>query len=218
MDFPSCSSLLAAWTHRAAVKQFDPSRAVSREDWDFVRESLALVPSAYGLQPYRIVEVRGAELRAKLRTAAFDQPQVTDADRLLVFAVMNDFGESELEDHLERLRTQRGLPEEALGIFRGKVNDRVLHVLSPVQRRAWQARQAYIALGSLLWAAAQRGLDTCPIEALDIAVWDNLLDLEWKGLSCVCACAVGYRSAEESYADLPKVRLPVDEFLLVHEA
>lgn len=215
MDFPERASLLEAWNRRAAVKDFDPNLPVSSEDWDFLRATLGNVPSAYGLQPYRILEVRGDALREKLREAAFDQRQVTDADRLLVFAVMNEFGEAELEAHLERLRTVREMPEEALAIYRSKVIDRVLHALSPAQRRNWQARQAYIGLGVLLSAAAQRGIDTCPIEALDIAVWDSLLDLEWKGLSCVCACAVGYRSEDDSYSRLPKVRVPLDEFLPV---
>ncbi|MEN9353059.1 MAG: hypothetical protein RL318_384, partial [Fibrobacterota bacterium] len=191
MDFPSCSSLLEAWSRRAAVKRFDPALKINDADWEFLRQSLALVPSSYGLQPYRIVEVRGALLRQRLREAAHDQPQVTDADRLLVLAVMNEFGESELEEHLERLRTVRGLPEEALAIYRSKVLDRVLHAYTPLQRRCWQARQSYIALGSLLWAAAQRGIDTCPIEAIQIDAWDGMLDMEWKGLSCVCAVAVG---------------------------
>lgn len=217
MDFPERASLLEAWNRRAAVKDFDPSAAIAEPDWTFLREVLATVPSAYGLQPYRILEVRGAELREKLGAAAYDQRQVTEADRLLVFAVVTEFGEPELEAHLERLRTVREMPEEALAIYRSKVIDRVLHALSPVQRRNWQARQAYIGLGVLLSAAAQRGIDTCPIEALDIAAWDSLLDLEWKGLSCVCACAVGFRSPDDSYSRLPKVRLPLDEFLPVIE-
>lgn len=217
MDFPERASLLEAWNRRAAVKDFDPSLPVAPEDWEFLRATLGNVPSSYGLQPYRILEVRGASLREKLREAAYDQRQVTDADRLLVFAVMNEFGEPELEAHLERLRTIREMPEEALAIYRSKVIDRVLHVFSPAQRRHWQARQAYIGLGVLLSAAAQRGIDTCPIEAFDIEKWDSLLDMEWKGLSCVCACVVGHRSESECYANLPKVRVPMDEFLPVIE-
>jgi nitroreductase len=215
MDFPSCASLMENWSNRAAVKRFDADHKIPESDWEFLRQAMALSPSSYGLQPYRIVEVRGAKLRRKLRDAAFDQPQVTDADRLLVLAIVTEFGETELEGHLERLRTIRGMPEEALAIYRTKVLDRVLHAYTPVQRRCWQARQSYIALGSLLWAAAQRGIDTCPIEAIQIPEWDSLLDLEWKGLTCHCACAVGYRSDDETYANLPKVRLPLEEFLLV---
>lgn len=217
MDFPERASLLEAWNRRAAVKDFDPALPIAPDEWEFLRATLGNVPSSYGLQPYRILEVRGEALRDKLREAAYDQRQVTDADRLLVFAVITEFGETELEAHLERLRTIREMPEEAVAIYRSKVIDRVLHVLSPAQRRHWQARQAYIGLGVLLSAAAQRGIDTCPIEAFDIEKWDSLLDMEWKGLSCVCACAVGYRSQDDCYSKLPKVRVPMDEFLPVIE-
>ena len=217
MDHPSIESLRQAWLRRAAVKRFDPSRKLPQEDWDFLLEVVANSPSSYGLQPYRVLEVRGVELRRKLSEASYGQPQVTDSDRFLVFAIEDDFGEAEVDAHLERLRTVRNLPSEAVGAYREKVMTRIVNGLTPVQRKAWQARQAYIALGALMWAAAQRGIDTCPLEAIDTERYAELLDLPWKGLTAVVACAVGYRGADESYALQPKVRMPREELILVVE-
>ena len=217
MDFPSPAQMQAIWLRRAAVKRFDPLRVIPASDWDFLMEVLELCPSAYGLQPYRTIDVRSKERRQLLQTASYGQPQVAEASRYLVFAVVTDFGETELDAYLQRLREARGLPDEAVGAYRQKVLERVLAVLTPVQRRGWQARQAYIALGALLWAAALRGLDTCPLEAIDVAAYDRILELSKHGLTAVLACAVGYRGGEESYADLPKVRLPREELVRVLE-
>ena len=217
MDFPSPAQMQATWLRRAAVKRFDPLRAIPASDWNFLMEVLELCPSAYGLQPYRIIDVRGKARRSLLQAASYGQPQVAEASRYLVLAVVTDFGEAELDAYLQRLREVRDLPDEAVGAYRQKVLERVLGVLTPVQRRCWQARQAYIALGALLWAAAQRGLDTCPLEAIDIAAYDRILGLPKLGLTAVLACAVGYRGEEESYADLPKVRLPREELVRVLE-
>ena len=213
----SIEDLRAAWLRRAAVKRFDPGRAIPPEDWEFLMGTLAACPSAYGLQPYRILDVRASERREALRLASFGQPQVVEASRLLVFAIVTDFGVPELDAHLERLRVTRGLPEEALGAFRQKVVERLMEAYTPQQRRCWQARQAYLALGGLLWAAAQRGLDTCPLEGIDLAAYEAILGLRPQGLSAVFACAVGYRGSEETYCELPKVRLPREELIRVLE-
>jgi nitroreductase len=217
MDHPSIESLQQAWLWRAAVKRFDPARKLPQEEWEFLLDVIASSPSSYGLQPYRVVEVRGEGLRQNLSEASFGQVQVIDADRLLVFATVDDFGESEVNAHLERLRTIRGLPSEAIGSYRAKVMERIVNGLTPVQKQAWQAKQAYIALGALMWAAAQRGIDTCPLEAIDPVRYGELLDLPWKGLTAVVACAVGYRSQEETYASQAKVRMPREELILAVE-
>lgn len=208
------NELLEAWAGRAATKLFDPSRSISPTDWTTLLSVLELSPSSYGLQPYRVVDVKDPELRRSLREAGFGQSQFTDADRFLVFATVDGFGTSHLDAHLGRLAAKRGTSPEALEAYRSKVLDRVLRVLSPEQLAAWQARQAYIALGALLLAGAQLGIDTCPMEALDLEATDRILGLRAKGLSAVVGLALGYRAATESYSKLAKVRLPLAELLL----
>lgn len=208
------SDSLALWARRAAIKKFDPSKAIGAADWDAILQALHLAPSAYGLQPYRVVDVRDPAKRAAIREGAPQQAQVTDAAHLLVFALVTDFGEPHLDAHLARTKAARGTPDEALGIYRGRVVDGLLGKLDRTALLAWQARQAYIGLAAAMYQASQLGIDTCPLEAMNLEAADRVLDLGSRNLASVVGLAVGYRSEEDVYSKQAKVRLPRREFVL----
>ncbi|OYE02400.1 nitroreductase family protein [Nostoc sp. 'Peltigera membranacea cyanobiont' 232] len=80
----------------------------------------------------------------------------------------------------------------------------------------WSTRQVYIALGNFMTSAASAallGVDTCPMEGIEPVKYDNLLGLTAKGFMTVVACAAGYRSEEDKYASLAKVRFLKSEVL-----
>ncbi len=55
-------------------------------------------------------------------------------------------------------------------------------------------------------AAAMVGVDSCPMEGLDMAAYDQLLGLTDTPFTTVVGCALGYRSPNDKYAGAPKVR------------
>jgi nitroreductase len=55
-------------------------------------------------------------------------------------------------------------------------------------------------------ATALLGVDTCPMEGFIPAKFDELLGLTDSEFTCAVLCPAGYRSADDRYADLPKVR------------
>ena len=79
----------------------------------------------------------------------------------------------------------------------------------------WAARQAYIALGNLMTAAAVLGVDACPMEGLVPAEYDKILKLEGSGYKTVVACALGYRAASDKYASLAKIRYETADLVRV---
>jgi nitroreductase len=79
----------------------------------------------------------------------------------------------------------------------------------------WATRQTYIALGNLMTAAALLGVDTCPMEGLSPAEYDQVLNLHGSGYATVVACALGYRAAADKYAALAKVRYPTADLVRV---
>jgi len=79
----------------------------------------------------------------------------------------------------------------------------------------WATRQAYIALGNLMTAAAVLGVDACPMEGLAPAEYDRVLHLHGTGYATVVACALGYRAAADKYAGFAKVRYPAADLLRV---
>ena len=84
----------------------------------------------------------------------------------------------------------------------------------PEARVEWAARQVYIALGFLLAAAAGADIDACPMEGFDNNQFDEILGLKEKNLHSVVLLTVGYRSPEDNYQNMPKVRLPKDELFV----
>jgi nitroreductase len=58
------------------------------------------------------------------------------------------------------------------------------------------ARQAYIAFGVALTAAAFEEVDATPMEGFDPAQVDEILGLRAKGLRSVTLMPLGYRAAE----------------------
>jgi len=77
------------------------------------------------------------------------------------------------------------------------------------------ARQVYIALGMFIMAASVLGVDTCPMEGFEPPKFDEILGLPARGYGALCACAAGYRSGDDKYASLPKVRFKPQD-VVVH--
>ena len=56
-------------------------------------------------------------------------------------------------------------------------------------------------------------IDACPFEGLEPMKYDELLNLESTGYSTVAAVTLGYRHAEDKYAQLPKVRFGAQDVI-----
>ena len=76
------------------------------------------------------------------------------------------------------------------------------------------ARQAYVALGTALIAAAMEGVDSTPMEGFDPAAADEILGLRELGLRSVVLLPLGYRKEEGDWlVNLKKVRRPLEDFV-----
>lgn len=198
---------------RYATKKFDPSRKIPPEQWKVLEEAVSLAPSSYGLQPWRPFAILDPEVRERLRPAAHNQPQITDASHLVVFAAKLKITEQDVDEFIDRVAHQRKLPKEKLAQYRDNIIGDV--VTGPRSKLAadWSAHQAYIGLGVLLTSAAQLRIDACPMEGFDPSKFNEILGLSAQGYSAVALCTLGYRDPADPYAALAKVRVPVREFI-----
>jgi len=78
---------------RYATKKFDSLKKIPKHDFADLLEALRFSPSSFGLQPWKFVVVHDPLLRKELRPHAWDQPQVTDADALIVFCSLKTMDE-----------------------------------------------------------------------------------------------------------------------------
>src|SRR5271156_5927794 len=72
---------------RYATKKFDAARKIAAADWQTLEQALLYAPSSYGLQPWHFIVVTDPAVREKLRPVSWNQPQITDASHLVVFAI-----------------------------------------------------------------------------------------------------------------------------------
>jgi nitroreductase len=71
----------------------------------------------------------------------------------------------------------------------------------------WAARQAYIAIGTALIAAANVQVDATPMEGFNPQAVDDILGLKEKGLRSVALVALGYRDTINDHSlNAPKMR------------
>lgn len=209
----STEALLGQLQWRYATKAFDPDKKISAPDWDALEKALILTPTSYGFQPYRFVIVEDPATREKLVPHSWGQRQVADASHFVVFAAKETVTEADVDHYLARIAEVRGVAIETLAGFKGALVGDIVKGPRSAWQHEWATRQAYIALGNFMTAAALVGIDTCPMEGIAPAKYDEVLGLT-GGYKTVVACAAGYRSGQDKYAAASKVRYPADELII----
>ena len=206
----SATEYLQSLEWRYATKKFDPAREIPEADLQNLLRAIRLSASSYGLQPYKVLVIRDEAIREQLRPACWNQPQITEASHILVFANRADFDEDLIDSYLQAVSDTRKVPMENLSGYGNFMKSKLLD-LPAATKAEWTARQAYIAVGNLLSAAAVQRIDTCPMEGFERERVDEILGLKEKGLSAAVIVPVGYRSEADDTRHYTKVRRPEEE-------
>lgn len=205
--------LLEALNWRYATKIFDPARKIPAETWTTLEQALILTPTSYGLQPYQFLVVQNPAKRAELMPHSWNQKQVVAASHFVVFTARTEMKEADVDKFIQRAVEVRRLPAEALNRYRDVIVGDVVNGARGQIAHEWATRQAYIALGNLMTAAAVLGVDACPMEGLVPSEYNRILGLENSGYATVVACALGYRAPDDKYAGLPKIRFETKDLI-----
>ena len=207
------STLLENLNWRYATKKFDATKKISAADLNTLKEAVRLAASSYGLQPFKVVLVENPEIREKLKAAAWGQTQITDASHLFVFANDLNAGPESVAAYIKNISETRGLPTEALGGFADMMNG-VISNLSQEAKNIWTSKQTYIALGTLLAAAAELKIDATPMEGFNPAQFNEILGFDKLGLNAAVIATVGYRHDEDEAQHYKKVRKSQEELFI----
>ncbi|MGQ4275404.1 nitroreductase family protein [Terrihabitans sp. B22-R8] len=200
-----------AW--RYATKRYDAGKKVSEEVLDRIVEAVRLAPTSSGLQPFELIVVTNADIRARIRAAAWDQAQITDCSHLLVFAAWDDITADRVNMMFDLTNQVRGFENEGWEAYRRRLLGIVSERGTEANFQA-AARQAYIGLGAALIAAAFEEVDSTPMEGFEPAKVDDILDLGARNLRSVVLLPLGYRALEGDWlVDLKKVRRERDNFV-----
>ena len=190
---------------RYATKKMDPFKPVPQEKVDAIIEAIRMAPTSSGTQPFEVFVVTNPDVLEEVRKSASDQSQITDGSHLLVFAAWDNYT-SERIDTVVDLNVQGRGDLPMLHAYYDRLKSNYLPRDAEVNY-AHAARQAYIALGIALVAAAEQEVDSTPMEGFDPAAVDAILGLRERGLRSVVLMPLGYRDASSDWlAPMGKVR------------
>ena len=206
-------SLIDKLNWRYATKKFDHTKKLSPTQLDELLKAVHLSPSSAGLQSYKVIVVEDQATRQKLREAANGQSQITDASQLIILASETNLDEAYVKSFIDHVAKTRQIGRENLEGYEQMINGNVSK-LTEEQKLNWSNKQAYIALGVLLTSAAELGIDACPMEGFNADKFDEILGLKEKGLSAVVIATIGFRSEDDGYSKLAKVRKPEEEMFI----
>ena len=206
-------STLSNLKWRYAAKRMNGQK-VSAEKIENILEAIQLAPTSIGLQPFTVLVIEDQETRAKIAPAIYNQPQITEGSHVIIFAAWKDYSIENVDKYINQIATLRGIPVEALDGMRNMAAGAVSGK-TPEQLLAWNQKQAYIALGVGLVAAAEEQVDATPMEGFDPDALDAALGLAEKGLRSTVVMALGYRDEQNDYLNgKAKVRRVKDELFV----
>lgn len=207
-------SLLENLQWRHAVKAYDPTKKVAKEDLDRILEAARLAPTSSGLQPFRIISVENQELKEKMVAGALNPEVMRDCSHVLVFSAWDSYSEEKIDKVYDYHTDVRELPKGRFGSYTDQLKQ-IYGAQTPDQHFAHTARQTYIALALAMAQAAELKIDSTPAEGFSNEVVDEILGLREMGLKSVSLLYLGYRDEERDWlSSMKKVRIPMEEFVI----
>ncbi|GAB2771311.1 NAD(P)H-dependent oxidoreductase [Salinimicrobium soli] len=198
---------------RYATKKFNSDKLLAPEKIEILKKAFNLTATSYGLQPLKMLVIQDKELQEKLMKASYNQQQVSTASHVLVICIENEIGKAFIEKYFSYVKDIRNTPDDVLHPFRESLIGSFEK--KPVDEiHTWATHQAYLVLGTLLTVCAVEEIDSCPMEGFDPDQFDELLNLQKHNLKSVLVLPVGYRAEDDFFAELKKVRRPLDETII----
>ena len=198
-------SLINQLNWRYATKRMNGEK-IPQQKVDAILEAIRLSASSYGLQPYTIFAIQNEEVRKNILPVAYNQPQIVEASHILVFAAWDKISQEQIDAFFKQMEEVRGATTESLAAYKAMIENTVNKQTGDATFN-WTSRQAYIALGTGLIAAAEQEVDAAPLEGFDPSAVDEILGLKARNLRSVAILALGYRdTTTDQLGNAKKVR------------
>ena len=196
---------------RYATKRMTDQK-ISEKDLNTIIEAISLAPTAFGLQPFRVVVTEKQELLQEIFEKSCPQIVVQQCSHLLIFKAYKNISDEHRESFLQLMKEKRNATDDYIETYRQKIT-RVQNS-NQINTFEWAIRQAYIALGFAMVAAAELGIDSTPIEGFNPAALNEILHIDTSKEETVVLLTLGYRDeANDHLANKPKLRKPLDELI-----
>jgi nitroreductase/dihydropteridine reductase len=211
-------NILSAATKRHTAKAYDPTRRVPDELMQQIYGLLRHSPSSVNSQPWHFIVASTPEAKARMAKGAqggfsYNEPKITNASHVILFCVRADADQQHLDNILEQEQRDGRFRDDAAkaGQAKGRQGYVNLHRYGQKDLPQWLEKQVYIALGTAMLGAANLGIDTTPMEGIDVAALDAEFGLHERGLTSLVMLSFGYHAETDFNAGLPKSRLAEEQ-------
>lgn len=216
MDFKKITN----W--RYSTKEFDPEKKLSDEQFEQVKTLLRMSPSSTNIQPWHFVIASTQEGKERMAKGtqgffSFNAPKVLDASHVILFCSRID-ADDEYMHHLLDKEDEDGRyakPEFKEQMHGARQIFANIHRFDLKDLSHWMDKQVYLNMGSLLLGVAALGIDSVPMEGIDIKTIDQEFGLREKGYSAVGIVSLGFRKETDFNASLPKSRLSEEDIFTI---
>ena len=198
---------------RYSTKAFDPNKKISADDFAQLKNAMRFSPSSTNAQPWHFViaddDAGKARIAKAMENFAFNIPKVTNASHVVVFAARVIADDAHLNQVLEQ-EDQDGRfanAESKSGQNNGRRLFLGIHRFQDKDEVHWHSKQVHLNMGFILMASAVLGIDSVPMEGVDLVALDKEFGLNEKGYTAVGVVSFGYRAENDFNAKLPKSRL-----------
>ena len=197
------AEILQAFQFRHATKLFDASLKITEEDFAFILETGRLSPSSIGFEPWKFLIVQNPEFRQRLsEVSSGAKRQLATASHFIVILARTDASyNSPYAEYM--LKEVQNMPDDVFELTSaayGNFQNNQGFLQNAKTLLDWASKQTYIALGNMMTAAAQIGIDSCPIEGFNYAEVHRILEeaglLEDGAWDVSVMAAFGYRAEE----------------------
>ena len=198
---------------RYATQIFDTSKELSQEALEEILEAGNLAATAYGLQPFEFIMVKDQAVKDSLLAASFGQEHAVKNSVLVVIAIRTDIDEAYISEYIERISKIRNIPIESLdGFKQSMLSD--MSSRTPENRNEYAAKNAFIALGTMMAAASELGVDNHAMLGFDPDQYDQLLNLK-DNLHSSVILALCHRSPDDVWQGYAKVRKNYEDIVTI---
>ncbi|WP_207784595.1 NAD(P)H-dependent oxidoreductase [Marinifilum breve] len=209
--------ILKAHAYRRAIKEFEPEQKIKDEDFEFILEVGRRSPSSFGWEPWKFVVVQNQELRGKLSEPSWGaQKQLASASHFVILLARKGDEMRVGSDYLKyKSQVVDKLPAEIeemkLKFFKGFMENE-FDLTDDRKIFDWACKQVYLPFANMMTAAAQIGIDSCPIEGFDRAKVEEILTeagvVDTSKLGVAAMVAFGYKKEDSPF---PQSRFPMEE-------
>ncbi len=188
---------------RHACKEFDSTKKIPEDDFNFIMDVARLSPSSFGLEPWKFVVVQNKEYRDALLPVTWGgQKQLPTASHFIITLVYKGENIRYDSSHVEYMMgTIKNLDKDLKVAYKNRLENfqKNEYKLTDNEKSIidWASKQTYIALGNMMTAASSIGIDSCPIEGFDPEganeILKNTFGLDMDKYAISHMLALGYR-------------------------